>query len=187
MKFKPYMSYSLPRMAHFRGFNSPKISWGPRGIGSRSPNPQGMKKCNPRFPESPMNESRRGIGIPTSNWIYLVCGLWPQNNNMRMQHWLNYKRLVRGVDFWNNLQYYLSASECSDIGRGVDAGVKPSKEDSSVWQAIVCPTFRWGDLNMYLALGKGMSGNCNLLIGIGTSLRFLILLNSCGVSEIFSC
>ena len=40
---------------------------------------------------------------------------------------------------------------------------------------------------MYLALGKGMSGNCNLLIGIGTSLRFLILLNSCGVSEIFSC
>ena len=40
---------------------------------------------------------------------------------------------------------------------------------------------------MYLALGKGMSGNCNLLIGIGTSLRFLILLNSWGVSEIFSC
>ena len=58
MKFKPYVSYSLLRMAHFRGFNSPKIPRGPRGIGSRSPNPRGMKKCNPRFLESQRNENR---------------------------------------------------------------------------------------------------------------------------------
>ena len=67
MKFKPYVSYSLLRMAHFRGFNSPKIPRGPRGIGFRTPKPRGMKKCNPRFPESPRNENRRGIGIPRNS------------------------------------------------------------------------------------------------------------------------
>ena len=77
MKFKPYVSYSLLRMAHFRGFNSPKIPRGPRGVGSRSPNPQGMKKCNPRFPESPRNGNRRGIGIP----------------RYRLNGWLSYAQL----------------------------------------------------------------------------------------------
>ena len=51
-------------MAYLRVFIPPKIPRGPRGIDSRSPNPRGMKNCNRRFPESPRNESRRGIGIP---------------------------------------------------------------------------------------------------------------------------
>ena len=37
-------------MAYFRGFNSPKIPRGPRGIDCRSPNPRGMKKCIPDSP-----------------------------------------------------------------------------------------------------------------------------------------
>ena len=47
-------------MAHLRGSNSPQ------GICSRFPDPQGMKKCNLRFPESLRNENRRGISIPRS-------------------------------------------------------------------------------------------------------------------------
>ena len=54
-------------MAHLSVFNSPKIPRGPRGIGSGSPNPRGMKKCNPRFLKSPRNENRWGIGIPKLN------------------------------------------------------------------------------------------------------------------------
>ena len=68
MKFKPYVSYLLQRMAHLIEPTSPKI---PRGIGSRSPDPRGMKKCNPRFPESSRNENRRGIGIPNDNNTYI--------------------------------------------------------------------------------------------------------------------
>ena len=49
-----------------KGFYYPKIPRGPQGIGSRLPDPRGMKNYNPRFPESPRNENRRGIGIPTS-------------------------------------------------------------------------------------------------------------------------
>ena len=39
---------------------------------------------------------------------------------------------VTASNIYKYFAIYLSASECSDIGRGVDAGVKPSKEDSSV-------------------------------------------------------
>ena len=46
-----------------------KLPEDPRGIGFRSPDPRGMKKCNPQFPESPRNENRQGIGIPNSNLI----------------------------------------------------------------------------------------------------------------------
>ena len=74
MRFKPYVSYLLLRMAHLRGFNSPKIPRGSRGIGSRFPDPRGIKKCNPQFHESPRNENRRGIGIPNwSPWSILGC------------------------------------------------------------------------------------------------------------------
>ena len=72
MKFKPYASYLLLRMAHLRRSNSLKIPRGPREIGSRFPDPRGMKKCNPWFLESLRNENRRGIGIPRSR-------LWPNN------------------------------------------------------------------------------------------------------------
>jgi hypothetical protein len=67
-----------PGNAHLRGSNSPKIPRGPRGIGSRFPDPRGMKKCNPRFPESPRNENRQGIGIPTSDQKFkpITCHVW---------------------------------------------------------------------------------------------------------------
>ena len=50
MKFKPYVPYSLLRMAHLRESNSPKI---PRGIGSRFLIPKEWKSAipNSRNPE----------------------------------------------------------------------------------------------------------------------------------------
>ena len=64
---------------------------------------------------------------------------------------------------------------------GVDAGVNASKDDSTVWQASSTLRPRVGGFIMYLTDGKGMSGNCNRLTGKGSSLKFLIFDNSCGV------
>ena len=87
-------------------------------------------------------------------------------------------------EFLCSLKPYLKASSSVIVPSnilGVDAGVNASKDDSTVWQASSTLRPRVGGFIMYLTDGKGMSGNCNRLTGKGSSLKFLIFDNSCGV------
>ena len=74
-------------MAHFRGSNS-------RGIGSRFPDPRGMKKCNPRFPR---NENRREIGIPNPICISFASIYIYVQRYIRQSHLLFLQEIPYGI------------------------------------------------------------------------------------------
>ena len=63
------MSYLLLKMAHLRGFNTPKNPRGPQGRGSRFPDPWGMKKYQSTIPQFPKEWKSLGIGIPSSIFL----------------------------------------------------------------------------------------------------------------------
>ena len=94
------------------------------------------------------------------------------------------EKMGKMFEFLCSLKPYLKASSSVIVPSnilGVDAGVNASKDDSTVWQASSTLRPRVGGFIMYLTDGKGMSGNCNRLTGKGSSLKFLIFDNSCGV------